>query len=442
MSEAESGISVYEQMMRFEKAHDDPESDLAVGPNGRHVRKDYFAPGQEAEHDEGFLFRGPWETLADGFCEHTRRLARSIAMAGAPVHLRSSNPKHRRAVGEDRTIDEQYGDLLQASIKTYVAQVRMVVPTHGMLARFVTHRHYSVEQMEQINARQVFSTVWERLSGLAHDDVAAMNRVGQCWVASRAAKAFVAREGVDEARLRWVPCPFMPDDPHLALSGRERKPGPVRFYHIGKWEPRKEQRNIMLAFLRAFQPGDAMLLLKTSERAPDFEDYPSRPMTALKTCLEDGAVQKQGWTEGNVERGVFVIARRLSFQQMIELHRMGDVYVTLSRGEGFDMPAFDSKLSGNLMVYTPSGGPQDFSGERDALVPRTGLVDCHPFYRWPQGSKYIDYDVDWAVAAMQRAAEAIGSGLRARGMDIYPFSAEAVGQRCRGYLEELAGKKL
>ncbi len=122
---------------------------------------------------------------------------------------------------------------------------------------------------------------------------------------------------------------------------------------------------------------------------------------------------------------------------MLELHRMGDVYLSLSRGEGFDMPAFDAKLSGNLMVYTPSGGPQDFCGEFDQVVPISGIVECDPFYNWPKEARYLDYDVAAAARAIQRAMSLVTSGTRERGLDLTWFSAERVGRRMAADLEEL-----
>jgi len=424
---AERPATIFEQMSRYRDFRDPRSGPMCV------------KPGKAAEHERGVLFQGPWEIYADGFCEHVRRLARSLSIAGVPVHLRSAIPRHRSPSGEDRLVDQEYGDLLFAKIASYVAQVQMVVPTPGVLSSLVTHRWYSVEQLRYINAHRTICTVWERQSGVHADDVAALNTAASSWVATPSAIELLANAGVERERLHWVPCPFLPDDPHLKLLGRERRPGPVRFYHVGKWEPRKEQRQLIGAFLRAFRPGQAMLMLKTSEKSPPLLDYPTSPMAALRGWMDDKAVLSNGWTPDNLERGVRVIAKRLSGEQMIELHSMGDCYVTLSRGEGFDMPAFDAKLAGNLMVYTPSGGPQMFCGDWDELVPQTGVVDCHPFYGWPDDSTYLDYDMDDAVLALRRAATSVRRGERCRGMDVTPFSARSVGRKMRGLLEQLAG---
>lgn len=397
--------------------------------------------GTAADHERGVLYLGPWEIYADGFCEHVRRCARALSMTGWPVHLRSTS--HQRvAAGDDRLIDEQYADLLRATIASYVVQVQQVVPTPNLLARLVTHRHYSAGHLAAINARRVLSTVWERTRGLAADDVAALSMCGQAWVATPMHAQMLVAEGVPEHKVRVVPCPYLPDDPHLALAGRKRMPGPVRFYHIGKWEPRKEQRNILRAFMLAFAPEEAVLMLKTSPAAPKFErygsSYPSSPQEALLQCLEDDRVVANGWTEANLSRGIFVYQKRFTEQQMNALHRMGDVYVSLSRGEGFDMPALDAKLSGNALLYTPSGGTQEFADAQDFRVDKTGEVPCDPFYGWAKGARYIDYDIEEAVGSFRAAAEGRSAVARDVPLRIQQcFSVEVVGKTMRRYLSEL-----
>jgi len=245
-------------------------------------------------------------------------------------------------------------------------------------------------------------------------------------------------EGVAEDKVRVVPCPFMPDDPHLALAGQERRPGPPRFYHIGKWEPRKEQRNIFLAFMRAFEPGEAVLMLKTSPKSPPLDGYPVTAQAALLECLQDDHVKRRGWIEKEVARWIFVYAKRFTTAQMLNLHRMGDIYVSLSRGEGFDMPALDAKLSGNLLVYTNSGGTQEFAGPHDFEVSSQGTVPCHPFYGWPEYARYLDYDVDEAAKALREAAEHYTDRSLPTESRLWDrFGAESVGLRMKAYLRDL-----
>lgn len=389
-----------------------------------------------ADHARGVVLKGPWETWGDGFSEHTRRNARALALAGAPIALRSISPRIRIATGEELSIDRDYGDLLKKTVSTVAAQVIQLVPHEGALTPFVSHRHYSVEQQQAINSRIAFYAVWERMAGLRSDDRDSLNKVGQVWVAANATKSFLVSEGVAEEKIRVFGCPYLADDPLLALRGRERQKGRPRFYHIGKWEPRKDQHRMLGAFLCAFKPGEASLFLKTSDKAPFFHDYPHGVAVSTQSWLDDARVKANGWTADNIGRDVLVATKRLSEEAMRSMHRVADCYVSLSRGEGFDMPAFDAKLAGNLLMYTPSGGPQDFAHANDVLVPSSGLVAANPWYKWCEGSKYLDWEFDTAVDAFHVAAKRVAEG-GDRTPDLTPFSAPEVGKRMFAALNDL-----
>ncbi len=401
--------------------------------------------GEPAEHDRGVLYMGPWENEADGFSEHTRRCARALSMAGVPVHLRSGTPsvhKPNRLTGRD--LRDELADLLNQSIHQVSAMVHQLVPTGGSLdnatlREFTASQRYpqcgfTMEQQMEINRGRILSCVWERMD-LSEVEAKALQRVAQVWVACRANLEMLEHHGITSGR--YVPIPYLPNDPLLELHGRKRRRGPVRFYAIGKWEPRKEHRNLIGAFLREFEPGEAKLWLKTSPRSPRMVDYPASPDECVTAWLKDEQVIAKGWSWDNIQKFVHIKKAVLPQKLILELHSVGDIYVSASRGEGFDMPAFDSKMAGNLMVYTPSGGPQDFAGRRDEMVLVSGTVECHPFYEWGD-ARYLDYEVSELSAAMRRAWETVRRGKACRGMDLEPYSMQSVGQKMRSYIEELA----
>lgn len=405
---------------------------FAEGAGNNEASKD----GRSADFEKGVVLKGPWETYADGFSEHVRRNARALALGGVPVALRSVLPKLRSPVGEELTIDRDYADLLTRTVGSVEAQIIQVVPTDGSLFAHVMHRYYSVQELAFINSRKVLYCVWERFAGLQSDDLAALKTVGQVWVGCNATAEFLKNEGVPEDKVFVFGCPYLPSDPIRAARGPKRKSDRPTFYHLGKWEPRKEQRNILGAFLCAFRPGEARLLIKTSEKAPFFDGYPPNIQISLSDWLADDRVKANGWSVTNVGKDVLAVTHRLSQDEVARLHHAGDCYVSLARGEGFDMPAFDAKLMGNLMLYTPSGGPQDFAHPEDVRVEPKGLVDAHPFYRWVPGSQYLDYEFEAAVEGYRKAAQKIRSGVSAD-QDLSSFSAEEIGAKMAAALRKL-----
>jgi hypothetical protein len=395
---------------------------------------DTHQPGEPSKHKHGVLYQGPWEVLYDGFNEHVRRCARAMAMSDTPVKLRSFRPQRLRPDPlEKRDLINELKEVLDTTIRTYDAHINQVVSSEGIFQRLAMNQHFGGDQLKYINSLKVVSSVFERMS-LQEHEIEALKAVGQVWVACHANADMLVDAGVPEVRV--VPVPYFDDDPLLKLEGRKRQPGPVRFYHIGKWEPRKEGHKMLGAFLRAFKPGEASLMYKTSPSAPSFEDYPSGPMESLRTWLKDSTVQVNGWNTKNVLRSVFLITEYVTSKRLRELHRIGDIYLSLSHGEGFDMPAFDAKLAGNLMVYTPSGGPQDFAGEYDQCVNDDGEIDCHPFYNW-KGCVYLGYAVTEAAIKMRRAFETVKGGVRERGRSLENFRAETVGRNMSQFVKQV-----
>jgi glycosyltransferase involved in cell wall biosynthesis len=410
--------------------------------------KPLFKEGTASEHERGIFYRAPWEPVHDGFAKHSRRSALALAQTGVPVHLRSYF--QRIHTGEDsdafRAIEQQLRPLIRASISRPWVEIYQLVPTDQNLYRHTTMsadqtRFMKQEVFDLVNRHRILYTVWER-EPIPRGSVEALKRVGQCWTACEANRDMLERAGVPASQLRLVPIPFFPDDPHLALAGRPRRPGTTRFYHIGKWEPRKAQDKIIEAFLSAFRPGKAQLVLKTSELRKAIEGYPRTPLDAIHRALLVPAVRANGWTATNWPAGIKLFTARLPDEALVNMHDFGDVYVTLSRGEGFDMPAFDAKLAGNLIVYTPSGGPQDFAGAKDVRVPAPGRVPAHSLYQWNPEATYLSFDVADAAAAMQTAFERVQTHDRQPDVDLSRFRAEHVGRQMLGFIEEVVGQKV
>jgi hypothetical protein len=406
-----------------------------------------FKEGRPAEHEIGVGYFAPWHDPFAGFHEHARRNAFALDAAGLPVHLRSIAPAV--FAGKDRAfwkMEARYKHMTDASIKRYLVQLFQFVPSEEMLQSKVVHPAYNDDELRALNHYKIFYNVWER-SSAPRPMVELLNRVGQIWVACQANVRMLTSCGADADKIRVVPIPFFDDDPLLKLIGRQRQPGVPRFYHIGKWEPRKCQDQIIRAFMLAFKPGEAKLMMKVIDLQEKLKGHPQSIEHAIHECNEDPEVQSNGWSIQEARKNIFIIKRMLPPEQIVRLHNVGDCYVSLSRGEGFDMPAYDSQLAGNMLIYTPSGGPQDFADPRCFEVPKTGEVPCHPFYNWGPEDTYLDFDLHVAVLAMREAAQRVRDGSWDRDGDHVGvlrkrFGAEAVGQYMRDQIEQLASSEV
>lgn len=331
----------------------------------------------------GVRFHAPWGLWGVGICRAWRRLVRALAETGLPTYL---------------TLDGFYG-APQEEAKKEMNSFLGEKPSKYFIGAFPTagdeEQTLSIEKLLAVGGDKTILTTLIERDRIGPSSAKAGARAGQWWLHSQANIEAFRRSGIDASKLHKVYIPFFPDDPHLKLVGRTRDDGPTHFYRIGVIDSRKDQEKTLLSFLRAFSPGEARLTIKTT--SPSSLLQPS-------VCLNDSVVRAKGWDQKQLDQFIKVIDVFWEEPQLVDLHRRGDVYLSLSHGEGWDMPAFDALLSGNQLVYTASGGPQEFASEGDLLV-KTKSVPCDPRYRWEPDACWRDYEVDDAVVQLREAHE-------------------------------------
>lgn len=389
--------------------------------------------GEPAQFQEAVQWVGPWTHQHDGFAEHTRRSARALHVAGEKVHLLSTAMADNVAA----EVEQQVTDLINLNVGSYRARVIQCSPSERFLSSYVTHRFMAPDAVVARNSATVFYIVTE-YEGISKEMARLLNRARQVWTSCRRSMAMLERAGVNAEKLVVVPMPYQPADPLLALRGRKRQPGPPRFLHIGKWEPRKAQHEILGAFMLAFKPNEAQLVMKTSKFAPSYIGYPKNVGESVGEWLDDERVKENGWTEKTLHPSIRMITESVEAERIRALHSWADIYVTLSHGEGFDMPAFDSKLAGNRLVYTASGGPEDFATPDDVAVPFAGHETCHPWYDWSD-------EAQWTVSRAEDAVDALREAAKRRdepcGEVSSSFSTVSVGQQMKELLDPLGRSK-
>lgn len=392
--------------------------------------------GRKADYLLGVCYQGPWVDPADGFNEHVRRSAMALHGAGVPTHLRERSPALHAEV-----LDQYPDAIRQISATTcskYSAIVNQAILSDEYVSTLVSlasHRYLSIADVEVVNRFRAVYTVLER-DRVSSTIARCLNAVGQVWVACSSSRRALEASGVAPEKIRIVPMPFEPSDPLLALRGRARRPGPPRFYHIGKWEPRKAQDKILEAFMLAFRPGEATLCIKSSGYTPNgTHDYPDGPAHCIDLLLRRAEVQRMGWTAETAGRWIDLLRSWLSPEQMQKVHALGDIYVSLARGEGVDMPLFDAVLAGNRVVHTATGVAEDCLP--GIMVPTSGSVPCHPIYRWEPDAKYLDFAMEAAITAFRDAAAAVRLHGFADPIDVSRYSSKLVGKLMRANLEEM-----
>jgi ADP-heptose:LPS heptosyltransferase/glycosyltransferase involved in cell wall biosynthesis/2-polyprenyl-3-methyl-5-hydroxy-6-metoxy-1,4-benzoquinol methylase len=246
----------------------------------------------------------------------------------------------------------------------------------------------------------------------------------------------------------WLPCEFNVNAfqtqlrshvariPHAAIArnGSHPLPEPGQFlrvsagdfvvYSIFEWQDRKCPAEQIRCFLQAFSANDnAVLILKTN---PGAAGVAASALAEARRQFPSGArveLRCEAWDES----------------QIAALHRRGDCYLSLHRGEGWCYPLFEAACNGTPVVATAYSGPLDYlDQEHHQLVPYRLTPVCQPYLYYHRRMKWAEPDATQAAsrlrwvfenreAARQKASDG-ASKLRGR------YSLEEIGKLAKARL--------
>lgn len=376
-------------------------------PTVAELSQPYVAPGRKAQLEWCVSYHAYWKNESDGMALHARNQVKALAMTGLPVRLHSLG---QRIVLNEELVPE-VSELLYlegvSSTYTAISIKHLIFDTPEVLREAILPRgirnSINEDAVNRILASTIVYTSWER-DRIHREFVVELNRLGQVWVPCEANRLAFVLSGVSPDKVFVVPFTYDPARYNIAAPrGRDWVPSGKRFYHIGKWEPRKNQHRLLGAFLLAFTPKDkASLFIKTSGFGLSWANYPTFK-ESLEFWLEDSRVRTNGWSPEKVDRLVRVVSEKIPAAEIDKLHELNNIYVSSGLGEAWDIPAFEAKLAGNRLVYVGFGGTEDYAEQSDIRVERRGMCDVHPGYLWEPEAQWADVTAELLAEAMKKA---------------------------------------
>lgn len=422
----------------------DEEGEIRKGgtptPTIQELEQSYVAPGRKAQLEWCIAYHAYWKNEADGMARHAREQIKALASTGLPVRLQTLS--QQVVLNEELAPEVQELSYLEgiSSTSTAIAIKHVVFNRSDWLRELICpsgiRNSLSRDVVDRVSKSTIIYTSWER-DKIHSQLVELLNEVGQVWVPCEANSEAFRLSGVRPSLLRVVPCPYDPSEHVVAAPrGSDKVPEGRRFYHIGKWEPRKNQHRLLGAFLLAFTPKDkASLLIKTSAFGQEWGGYP--PLEeSLRFWLDDERVRQRGWHEAQVDRLVRIVSQKIPVEELQKLHQRNNIYVSSGLGEAWDLPAFDAKLAGNRLVYVGYGGPEDYAESADVEVKWDEFTDVHPGYSWEREAQWAKVSVEALSEALIRA-EPPKERLVPRTY-CQRYGTASVGQLMQRYIRELA----
>lgn len=290
-------------------------------------------------------------------------------------------------------------------------------------------------------ARCIAYTTWEGQSKASQEVLVALAPFDETWVPSTQTRdcfgRFMTHRGL------FTPLTVIPHAFDEVFWPPGPRGGPVRgrycFYYVGAWTRRKNVEGLIHAYVRAFTSSDDVVLVIQSAGAA----RSAAEIALLSTGVAAPVLPR-------VEIGT------TRCTNAAEIHVPNHCFVTATRGEAWNLPAFDALLHGNHIIAPCFTGSDDFLiGSTADLytsrnVPAGGdvvLMGAHPDnpafsrarYVGSQGltvrDEWLDPDLTKLAELMRRAYEQRTIDLKTEYDPRERFGRRAVGKLIRDTLE-------
>ncbi len=345
-----------------------------------------------------------------GYDQAALAYVRALVNAGVPVHWIPLDWTSERMQASSWTQPDGRRQLLEqcGAHGNFADLPALVERTADPVAHDIVIAHAPPEFWPfafETGKRNIGCTVWETDRAPAHW-LPLMRQAERVIVPGEFNRQIFLRSGLDRPiavvphirRHRW--CEFPPS----AVASARARLGIARgyrvLYTINAWNPRKNLPNTIRAFAHAFATDDPVtLLIKTGAYghagAPFYSSLPTRELTVQAMAAAAAETGRQ------LPR-IVLHDTQLDGDSIDMIHAIGDMYLSLTHGEGWGLGAFEAATLGKPVVMTAWGGQCEFLGaDWPGAVPYT--LESVPL--WPPLRPSYFPSQRWAVPDVDLAAK-------------------------------------
>lgn len=208
------------------------------------------------------------------------------------------------------------------------------------------------------------------------------------------------------------------------------------FYSVFQFQERKHPLAMLKAYYYAFTGvEDVVLVLKTYR-----SDYSENEKAAIRTTLQ----RLKDIMPMDHYPKVVLISDMLSEQEIAAVHKRGDCYVSLDRGEGYGCSPFQAGAAGNPIIITGFGGSLEYAKEDNSYLVDYQLTPCFgmPWCPWYTGKMlWAEPNVIHGAELMKQVynnkEEAAARGKKLQSYIYNNFSWEHIADKIIKELEEI-----
>lgn len=165
------------------------------------------------------------------------------------------------------------------------------------------------------------------------------------------------------------------------------------FYSIFQWQERKNPLALIKAYYYAFSGIDNVVLVLKTYRS-DYSTNEKKAISSTIKRLKDVMPMKH-------YPKIVLIPDMLSETEIAAIHKRGNCYASLDRGEGWGLSPFQAGAAGNPIIVTNFGGATEYAKEDNSYLVDYQLAPVHgmPWCPWYNGHQL------WAQANIVHGAE-------------------------------------
>ncbi|BAV07522.1 Glycosyl transferases group 1 [Filimonas lacunae] len=175
--------------------------------------------------------------------------------------------------------------------------------------------------------------------------------------------------------------------------------GKCILYNIGVWSERKAPELLIQAFCEEFTAADNIcLILKTGNA--DWSSYKRNWRTLFRKSVGTAArAMTSSLKRYKNNAAIFHITDTLSEEDIQHLHLQGSCFVSLARGEGWGMGAYEATWFNKPVIITGYGGVMDYLSSANSFLVNYTLSPVQTAF----GNNSYSSSQSWALADIQHA---------------------------------------
>jgi len=210
------------------------------------------------------------------------------------------------------------------------------VPDFHLIMAEVNHYYY----YEDYDKPVIAYFFWETTNVLP-EFKKVLHRVDYIWVPSEWQKNILIEDGIDEKKIFVVNSGI----DSTKFYPKERKNEKFTLLHIGTWEYRKSTYEMVKSFVDVFGENSDVVLKLGIHNKLRYQDNPEETFKKFGLKKSDN----------------IIFLPTLSEDEYINEIRNADLYLSCSRGEGWNLPLIQAMACGVPSIYSKCGGQLEFT---------------------------------------------------------------------------------